>query len=209
MSGKMTETNELFTFMQSARKQMQKTPATPHAPEASLIVSDQEEVLSRPSSSRLTDLYATRRFQAEWANEIHFHVARNILHLRRYRGMSQQQVADAAETSQSAIARIESGQENVTLDTLKRVVTVLDGHFSVSITPAEFAPSLRRPWWETISSTHSSGNWQVVGCVASSTAYVDQMLIGLERPRGSTESVFLLTSTGMISVGEKDGIAAK
>ncbi len=108
------------------------------------------EVLSPSSPSPLAKIYSTEGFKNAWANDIRFHVARNILFIRRFRGWSQSKLADASGTSQSAIARIESARENITLDTLERIITPLHGRFYVSIPPREYeyAPSLMSPWWE-------------------------------------------------------------
>src|SRR5919205_1172582 len=45
---------------------------------------------------------------------------------RRHRGLTQQQLAERLGTSQSAIARIEQGGQNLTLDLLGRLSTALD-----------------------------------------------------------------------------------
>jgi len=96
----------------------------------------------------LAEIYETEQFKNEWANNVRFHVARNILQLRRYRKESQSSVAGKMGTSQSAIARMETGQENITLDTLERLTDSLRGRFYVSIYPQEcpFRPIM--PWWE-------------------------------------------------------------
>ncbi|NUR69213.1 MAG: helix-turn-helix transcriptional regulator, partial [Hamadaea sp.] len=45
---------------------------------------------------------------------------------RRHRGWSQARLAEALGTSQSAINRIEQGNQNLSLDTLSRISEVLD-----------------------------------------------------------------------------------
>jgi transcriptional regulator with XRE-family HTH domain len=95
--------------------------------------------------------------------------------------MSQAKVGAAMGTSQSAIARIESAQENITLDTLQRLIVALDGRFYVSIVPQEYPARLEVPWWE---SAQFPSTWNVVGLVSNRTAQSDQLLIGLERPHG-------------------------
>jgi DNA-binding Xre family transcriptional regulator len=155
------------------------------------------EVVSRSSSSPLAEIYKSEKFQKEWANDVRFHVAQNLVHLRRYRGISQSELADAIGTSQSAIARIESGQENITADTLERLAMGLDGRFYVSIHPPECAPLQGRPWWETIAApTH--GPWNVVGVAARRTTTTDQVLIGLERD--SIASANTNTLTGVVGL---------
>lgn len=140
-------------------------------------------MLSRPSSSQLADVYKTDEFLNEWSNDVQFHVARNILHLRRYRGMSQDSVARAMCTSQSAIARIETGQENITLDTLRRLVVALKGRFYVSIPPQECAREQMRSWWEVNESAVNP--WNVVSYIARRDHQTDQVIVGLERRHGA------------------------
>lgn len=62
--------------------------------------------------------------------------------------MSQATVGGLMGTSQSAVARIESAQENITLGTLRRLITALRGRFQVSITPEEVQLPQWPVWWE-------------------------------------------------------------
>jgi len=94
--------------------------------------------------------------------------------------MSQSSVAKAMGTSQSAIARIESAQENITLDTLRRLVVVLRGRFDVSIPPEECAATRLYTWWQGAAS-----QWSVVGVVGRQLHQTEQVIVGLERPNGS------------------------
>jgi hypothetical protein len=64
--------------------------------------SGKEEVVLRHSHSPLSNLYKTEEFQAAWENDIRFHVARNLVYLRRFRELSQKAVGKAVGTSQSA-----------------------------------------------------------------------------------------------------------
>jgi DNA-binding XRE family transcriptional regulator len=154
------------------------------------MVYGQAEVLSRTSNSPLADVYKTTEFKNEWANDVRFHVARNLLHLRRHREWSQDAVAKATKTSQSAIARIESGQENMTLDTLQRLVVALNGRFQISIQPQEYFCCLQRPWWEI---GDSGSGWTVVGVMARRGTQTDQVIIGAERPHTQSFSAGTLT----------------
>jgi transcriptional regulator with XRE-family HTH domain len=180
MSTKMGKRSELSTSTPSAKKQTKKIRPMPSKLGASLTKYGQAKVLSRPSSSRLADLYTREEFVNEWANNLPFHVARNVLHLRRYRGLSQSTLANAMGTSQSAIARIESAQENITLDTLQRLVIALKGQFHISISPQEYSLQQQLPWWELATSGHP---WTVVDWVFRSTVKRDQVIVALERPR--------------------------
>jgi len=177
----MSRLKKSSTSSQSAKKQTPKIQAMLSKQGEPTIGSAQPEVLSRPSSSRLTELYESEAFQAAWANSVRHHVAENLLYLRRYRGISQANLGAAIGTSQAAIARIESGQENITLDTLERYVSGLDGRFFVSIHPRESAIALpERPWWESSTSVP----WNLVGIAARRTGQTDQVIIGLERDHG-------------------------
>lgn len=53
-------------------------------------------------------------------------VALLVAGLRKKKHVTQVELAKAIETNQSAVARIESGKENVTIDTLARVADALD-----------------------------------------------------------------------------------
>ncbi len=72
---------------------------------------------------RLTD----SEFRTEWdAQEDEFEVAKEIIHLRQKAGLTQQELAKQAHTSQAAISRLESGTyRNVSLAFLRRVGAVL------------------------------------------------------------------------------------
>jgi hypothetical protein len=54
------------------------------------------------------------------------------------------------ETSQPAIARIEGGDENITLQTLKRLIRALDGRLRLSIEPKEAGLPHWGCWWDSI-----------------------------------------------------------
>jgi transcriptional regulator with XRE-family HTH domain len=135
------------------------------------------------SSSPLAEVYKTEEFKREWANDVRFHVAQNLVHMRRYRKMSQSKLAQAVGTSQSAVARIESGQENITIDTLGRIIGGLDARFHVSIHPPEYKPIHTRPWWEAIGSITESP-WNIIGVAGRRGTQTDQVIVGLERFHG-------------------------
>ena len=59
--------------------------------------------------------------------------AYQVARLRIMRGLTQQQLADLVGTSQSSIARLESGKELPRLSFLRRVVEALDGSVTVTI----------------------------------------------------------------------------
>jgi hypothetical protein len=95
-------------------------------------------------------------------------------------------VARAASTSQSAIARIEAGEENITLKTLGRLITALGGRLIISIQPKEM-PVFRQPqWWEIYGANLSATNWQVRGWDYRETEGTQQIVIGAERNKAAT-----------------------
>jgi transcriptional regulator with XRE-family HTH domain len=142
-----------------------------------MMLSAPAEVLSRPSNSRLAEVYKTDEFQNEWSNGVRFQVARNLLHLRRFRKMSQDAVASIMGTSQSAIARIESAQENITVDTLERHIDALRGRLEFSIPPQEHSRSAKNPWWDV----PASNPWAIRGWAYWQGELLDQVIVGYER----------------------------
>lgn len=145
-------------------------------PDASLTTSGPEVVRLRRSISPLAKAYQSPEFALAWDNDIRFHVAQNIVHLRRHRKESQISLAKLMHTSQSAIARMEGGSENVTLDTLQRLVVALKGRFHIFIQPEEMPVMWdRRGWW-----AQTDGEWDVVGCWRGEATNSDKMLVGLK-----------------------------
>jgi transcriptional regulator with XRE-family HTH domain len=107
------------------------------------------------------------------------------LHLRLLRNMSQKAVAAQMGTSQPAIARIETGQKNITMDTLQRLVAVLKGRLLLSIPPSERAPRYMPLWWHVAPST-TNAPWNYVGRATFHTADTEQMMLGFERQKSNT-----------------------
>ena len=142
----------------SAKRKTKKIQEKPKKLNGSLTKFGPAEVVLRSSSSPLAKVYETDEFKTEWDNSVNFHVARNLLHLRRFRKMSQSAVGKIMGTSQSAVARIESAQENITLATLERHIAALKGKFHVSIEPEEHKTHFPDLWWEV---TQSGGPWSV------------------------------------------------
>jgi len=62
-------------------------------------------------------------------------ISRQILRLRQARGWTQAQLAEALQTKQSAIARLESGAHRPSLATLDRICKVLDARLEVRLNP--------------------------------------------------------------------------
>lgn len=177
--------NESFMSSPSAKSKTGKTSKMLSPQGASLTEYGQGEVVSDTSNSPLAEVYGTEEFRNEWANDVRFHVARNLLHLRRYRGLSQTELAALVGTSQSAVARTESGQENITMDTLERYMTRLRGRLHVSIVPQEYASYPICPWWESTSTYTVGGSWQWAAVGFRQTPHADVLMLGFVRPAGT------------------------
>jgi transcriptional regulator with XRE-family HTH domain len=138
-----------------------------------LLPVSRRELPAASDSVALDDILDTDADRLGWANSVRYHVSRQLLLLRKAQGLRQKQVADAAGTSQSAIARIESGEENITLDTVERLINGMEGLFQVVITPARRAGQRQSDWWKPAQSStaewhavftavHQDGNYAVV-----------------------------------------------
>ncbi len=66
-----------------------------------------------------------------------YEVAQQVIRLRMERGLTQAQVAERVGTTQSSIARLESGSREPSLSFLRRVVKALDGRLEVRIAAEE------------------------------------------------------------------------
>jgi len=64
-------------------------------------------------------------------------IAREVLRLRQLRGWTQAQLAEALQTKQSAVARLESGAHRPSLSTLDRISQILGARLEVRLTPLE------------------------------------------------------------------------
>jgi DNA-binding XRE family transcriptional regulator len=63
-------------------------------------------------------------------------IGRQVLRLRQMRGWTQEQLAEALDTKQSAVARLESGSHRPSLATLHRICEVLEARLEVRLTPS-------------------------------------------------------------------------
>ena len=125
------------------------TQKTPPERERSLRASEAEVVASSRSPSQAVGVYESPAFRLAWDNDIAFHVAENAILLRKFREKSQAEIAVEMGTSQSAVARIESGDDNITLGKLNRLVEALKGRIRFTIEPEEIAVP-RWPHWTTL-----------------------------------------------------------
>lgn len=62
-------------------------------------------------------------------------IAEQVVHQRKARGLSQKELAELTGTTQSAIARLESGGRPPRIDTLLRIAEALDCELIVDLRP--------------------------------------------------------------------------
>lgn len=73
------------------------------------------------------------RFRKAWEeSEVEYQLSRQIISARLEKKMSQQQLAQKANTTQAVVSRIERMASNVSLGLLKRLATALDVRLRVS-----------------------------------------------------------------------------
>lgn len=140
--------NESSSSTSSAKKRRSKIHATQSPRGKSLTISEPEVVQLPTSRSKMKALLKTPAFQLLLDNDVSYRVAVNVLKLRRHRAISQAVLAKLADTSQPKIARVESGDDNITLKTLRKLVVALDGRVLLSIQPRELHMPRLPDWWE-------------------------------------------------------------
>lgn len=75
-------------------------------------------------------------FKKEWDElEPEFQLIKALLQGREEQNLSQRQLADRTGVTQSDISKIESGEANPTLETLKKLAKGLGMNLSISFTP--------------------------------------------------------------------------
>ncbi len=183
------------TSMPDAKLKTKKTLKTQEMLELSSIPSCDVSVVSPSLTSPLGELYKLKEFRDESTNDLKLHLAENFLNLRRARALSQKEAAKLMGTSQSAIARIESAQDNLTVDTVERLAHTLGGRIYVTVYPAEMYFQDPGPWWE-------SNSWQVAFSVTNRTPTHEQAVVGLERLIQSDSTNYL--SMTLISTGASE-----
>jgi len=67
------------------------------------------------------------------ALELEFSIIEQVLEKRIAKGMSQKQLAEKMGTKQSAIARLEAGNSNPSVQFLEKVAKALDGKLRISL----------------------------------------------------------------------------
>jgi len=78
-------------------------------------------------------LSSNRKVVEEYKNlQPEFDLIRQVINLRLQRNLTQAQVAKKMHTTQSAIARLESGNSNPTISFLRKLARSLDTNLSIS-----------------------------------------------------------------------------
>ena len=113
-----------------------------------------------PSPS-IGDLLAEPSTQLALDNDVRLRIAESVAYLRRFRGWTQQRVAELSGVSQPKVALVEGGDANITVKTLERLITALGGRLHFSVQPAELHRPAWTPWWDDVDFSRSTGGTQL------------------------------------------------
>lgn len=92
--------------------------------------------MSRRLLDKLPELMKDPEFAAAWQEaEEEFSIAREVIRARTAAGLSQQELAERLQTTQSAIARLESGSHAPSVSTLKRVAQATHSKLRIELVP--------------------------------------------------------------------------
>ena len=82
----------------------------------------------------LNEQYPTKKSRAKADERFHrLALGYEIYSLRKKTGFTRKELAQKIETTQSEIARIESGEQNVTADKLNKIANSLKGKLKISL----------------------------------------------------------------------------
>lgn len=99
-------------------------------------------------------------------------------------------VAKKAGTSQSKIARIEAGEENITLDTVERLVNAMEGRFIVSTPPVNrLVPHGVTEWWNY--PTRAQDMWYLRSAFGKQDSAGRHVVMWLSQPHTLTPLEFI------------------
>lgn len=99
-------------------------------------------------SSRLRKAASKPAFRLAVDNDLMFHLARSLFELRRYRGLTQEDVATRMGSTQPKVAKLEGGDGNPTAATISRFIEALDGRLKFEIEPSELERPRLPQWWD-------------------------------------------------------------
>jgi len=89
----------------------------------------------------LKDQLADEEVRREFNNlDPAFSLARNVIRLRKKRGLSQKQLAEKISSTQAVVSRIENGAVNCSLSTIQKISQALGGKLSIEIVADEIVP---------------------------------------------------------------------
>ncbi len=81
-------------------------------------------------------------FKKEWDKlEPEYQLAKQLHEQRQQNGFSQRKLAQKMKTSQAAVARIEAGDGNPTLKTLKNIAEAFNSKLEIKFSPINKAPA--------------------------------------------------------------------
>lgn len=93
--------------------------------------------MSRRLADKLPEMIKNHGLGAAWSEvREEFSIAREIIRSRVTAGLSQKELAEKIGTTQSAIARLESGEHTPSVSTLKRVAVATDTKLHIEFIPA-------------------------------------------------------------------------
>jgi len=113
------------------------------------MTSQMDKQLVKSSPSPIAERLKRPDFWLAWLRQPALDLAESVIRLRRLRGLSQTELAAQMGTKQPAIARIESGEANVKLETLVDLAIALQTSVRLDLIPLEYvAPMEQNRWWE-------------------------------------------------------------
>ena len=93
--------------------------------------------MSRRLLDKLPGLMKDPAFATAWQEaEEEFSIAREVIRARTAAGLSQQELAERLDTTQSVIARLESGTHAPSVSTLRRVAEATHSKLRIELVPA-------------------------------------------------------------------------
>ncbi|MDR3177007.1 MAG: helix-turn-helix domain-containing protein [Desulfovibrio sp.] len=94
--------------------------------------------MSRRLLDKLPKMMADPEFAVAWEEtREEFSIAREIIRTRVAAGMSQKELAEKIGTTQSVVARLESGEHTPSVSTLKRVAEATHSKLRIELVPSD------------------------------------------------------------------------
>lgn len=66
-----------------------------------------------------------------------FSIARDLIRLRKARGLSQKELAEKISSTQTVVSRIENGSVNSSINTIQKISEALGAHLTIQMLPQE------------------------------------------------------------------------